>query len=152
MKAFHFRLDQAMRWRSTQIEVERARVSLASQLVRHIQGEIGNHEAALLAGSEQLSTGGSMGASLAPWAVFQDRARREIKALESKAAEAEKALAVQMQFLTEANRRLQLLENLKQAAQAQWKAEFSRELEAFAGETYLFRLQSKNGRARSSGG
>src|SRR3979490_2960399 len=103
MKAFHFRLEQAMRWRSTRVEIERARVAMASQLVRHIQRDIRQHRAALSTGSEQISRGGSMGASLAHWTAFQDRARREIKVLESKAAEAEKALAAQMQFLMEAN-------------------------------------------------
>jgi hypothetical protein len=152
MKAFQFRLEQAMRWRSAQVEVERARVAMASQLARRIQDEIGQYRSALVTGCGQVSAGGNTGASLAHWAAFQDRARREIKALESKAAEAEKAVAIQMQLLVEANRRLQLLENLKQTVRAQWEVDLSRELEAFAGETHLFRLQSKNGRARSSGG
>jgi flagellar biosynthesis chaperone FliJ len=150
MKAFHFRLDQALRWRSTQVEIERARVAMAAGVVRDIQGEIEQRRMALSTGCEQISRDGTLGASLAQWAAFQDRTRREIKALEGKAAEAEKALAAQMQLLTEANRKLQLLENLKQTAKAQWQAGFSRELEAFAGESYLFSLQSKNGRARSS--
>src|SRR5437764_13937598 len=99
MKAFHFRLEQAMRWRSTQVEVERARVAAASQLVKRIRDEIGQYRSAVQTGSGQLSAGGDTGASFAHWAAFQDRAGRIIKALEGKAAEAEKALAVQSQLV-----------------------------------------------------
>ena len=93
-----------------------------------------------------------MGDALVLWAAFAARSHRRIQALEADAAEAEKALLLQMALMVEANRKLRLLENLKQNAQLQWTAEFNRELESFAGESYLFRLQSKDRRARSSGG
>jgi hypothetical protein len=152
MKAFQFRLDQALRWRHTQAELEKARVSLAAQRVRQIQGEIRQREEELTRGAAQLATGNLTGSSLAAWAALTDRSHRQIKEMKGRAAEAEEALTAHLQTMVEANRRLQLLENLRQSARSQWECDLSRELEAFAGESYLFRLQSKNGRARSSGG
>jgi flagellar export protein FliJ len=152
VKAFGFRLDQARRWRTTQAEIEKSRFSVAAHAVRQIHCEIDRHHADLSQGSAQLAEGYPAGASFELWGAFTERSSRRIKELGLKAAEAEKALAAQREVMVEADRKLRLLENLKQKAQVEWRAEFNRELEAFAGEGYLFRLQSKKGRARSSGG
>jgi len=143
MKAFQFRLDQALRWRATQLDLEKSRVSLAAQRLQELRAEIEARRAELSDGAGQLSVSGGTGSSLVLWAGFAERARRQIKDLESRATQAEQALSAQLQVVTEANRKVQLLENLKQSEQNKWQAEFNRELEAFAGESYLFRLQSR---------
>ncbi|MES1262221.1 MAG: hypothetical protein ABUS49_10835 [Acidobacteriota bacterium] len=144
MRAFHFRLDQALRWRAGQLDLEKSRVSLAARLLQDLRLELDTCRRDMADGAGQLSANGGTGSSLALWAGFTDRSRRQIKDLETRAGQAEQALAAQMQLLVAANRQVRLLENLKQGQHGRWQAEFSRELEAFAGESYLFRLQSRN--------
>lgn len=152
MKAFQFRLEQTLRWRATQVEIEKSRVAAAAQSVTNLQRDLDSLRTELVAGSVQLAERGAAGDALSVWAAFENRTHRQVKEKESKVPEALKALSEQMNVLVQANRRLQLLENLRQKASKNWQADLNRELEAFAGEAYLVRLQSKNGRARSSGG
>jgi capsule polysaccharide export protein KpsE/RkpR len=144
MRAFHFRLDQALRWRAAQLDLEKSRVSLAAKLLQDLRSEIETRRRDLADGAGQLSAHGGTGSSLALWAGFTDRSRRQTNELEKRAVQAAQALSAQMQLLVEANRKARLLENLKQDERSQWHAEFNRELESFAGESYLFRLQSRN--------
>ena len=144
MKAFRFRLDQALRWRATQRDLEKSRVAVAAKVLNELRAEIETLRRSLTGGSLELSTAGTTGESLASWAAYTEHTVRRIKELETKALKAEQALAAQMSLLTEANRKVRLLENLRHSELDHWNAEFNRELEAFAAETYLFRLQSKN--------
>jgi hypothetical protein len=48
-----------------------------------------------------------------------------------------------MKQLIEANRGVRLLEKLRHSEQDRWRLAFGRELEAFAGEAFLHRLQSR---------
>ena len=105
--------------------------------------EIELRRAELSTGAGQLSGACVTGSSLNVWAAFAERSNRRIGGLERRAIAAEEALKDRMQVLAEANRKLKLLENLKLRARAQWQDDFNRELEAFAGEAYLVRLQSK---------
>jgi hypothetical protein len=151
VKAFHFRLDQALRWRATQVDIEKAKVAAAAGLLASIRSDLESRRASLNESARHLAAG-SNGAALEYWAAWRDRTGRQIKDLVVNLREAEGALAVQMKLLVEANQRQRLLENLKQTEHARWHVEFGRELEAFASEAFLGRLQSKSGRARSSGG
>ena len=148
MKAFRFRLDQALRWRATQVDLEKSRVAAAAQRLASLQAQAEAGRRELREIPPQLTTG----SELQSRAVWRDRLRRQILDLEKRAKEAEQALAAQMKLLVEADRDRLLLENLRETEQARWQSAFNRELEAFAGEAFLGRLQSKSGRARSSGG
>jgi hypothetical protein len=152
MKAFRFRLDQALRWRATQVDLEKSRLAAAALALRQIQDSVHHISAELAAGSRQISSGEQSGEAFTHWAAYTEHSRRQLSLLETKARESEKTLATQTKALADANRRLRLLENLKLGEQSQWQAGFNLELQTFADENYLFRLQSKNGRARSSGG
>ena len=144
MKAFHFRLDQALRWRATQRDLEKSRVSVAAKRLQDLREEIDRRREEITAGARQLPSSGATGALFAAWNGFTEQSRRRIRSLETSAAAAEQDLAIRLQALTEANRRVQLLENLRQTAHGNWKAEFNRELETAAGEFFLFRLQSRD--------
>ena len=148
MKAFRFRLDQAKRWRATQVDLEKSRVAIAAQRLAALQSDAEASRSELRGSAPHLTTG----AELQSLAVWRDRMRRRILDLEKQAKESQQALAEQMKLLVEANRKHLLLENLEQTEQARWQSAFTRELEAFASEAFLGRLQSKSGRARSSGG
>ena len=151
MKAFRFRLDQAKRWKATQVDLEKSRVALATQRLAALRSEAEARRKELRE-SVQYVVKGMTGSELESLAVWRDRMRRQIVDIEKQAGEFQQALAVQMKLLVEANRKHLLLENLEQTERARWQSAFNRELEAFASEAFLGRLQSKSGRARSSGG
>ena len=92
------------------------------------------------------------GAALDRTRVSGRASRARIRDCEAQALAAQRALALEMSRLVEANRKLRLLENLKGTDAGRWRREFDRELAAFADEAFLGRIQSENGRARSSGG
>ncbi|MGD1070124.1 MAG: hypothetical protein ABSB15_08275 [Bryobacteraceae bacterium] len=148
MKAFRFRLDQALRWRATQVDLEKSRAAVAATRLANLRARAEASRRELKESPPQLTTG----SELQSLAIRRDRMRRQILDIEKQAKEAEQALAERMKLLVEANRKHLLLENLRQTEQARWQSAFTRELEAFAGEAFLGRLQSKSGRARSSGG
>lgn len=150
MKAFRFRLDSALRWRATQNDLEKSRVAVAAKRVLDLRTAIETRHIDLQNGALQL-TPVSSGSALEHWSAFTGKIRRELGELGKALKRAEEALAVQTQALLEANRKLRLVENLKESAHIEWSEEFNRELEAFAAETFLGRLQSKK-RARSSSG
>jgi hypothetical protein len=150
MKAFHFRLDQALRWRATQLDLEKSRVAVAAQRLADLRNALAKFRADLSNSASQVGPV-SNGSTLELLSAYTEKTRRQIGELEKGAKRTEQDLTVQTQLMLAANRKLHLIENLKQAAQTHWRDEFARELEAFAGDTFLGRLQSKK-RARSSGG
>ena len=156
MKAFHFRLESALRWRATQNDLEKSRVAAAAKRVHDIRAAIEARRNSLKDGALQLVPVAS-GAALELWSAYTGKTQREIGELQKAAKKAEEALAIQTKTMLEANRKLRLVENLKNTARAEWQEEFNHELEAFAAETFLgrqaslHRLQSKK-RARSSSG
>ena len=152
MKAFQFRLDQALRWRATQADIEKAKVAAAAGRVSTLQTELEKRRNCLTAGAKDLIRTGVAGPELEGWAAYSKRARRDMVQIEKHLTEAERALGEQLRALVEANRRVRLIENLKHAEQARWTAELDREMEAFSGEAVLVRYNRESRRARSSGG
>ena len=142
MKAFAFRLEQALRWRGEQANLQKSRLSAAVGNAAKIHAALAARqaEAAHAAAAVKLSPDG---AALTAYAGFAARARSRIHDLEKRAREAEAALAAEMNRLVEANRKLRLLEKLKTNEQGRWRRAFDREIEAFAGEAFLHRLQSR---------
>ncbi len=136
MKAFTFRLEQAMRWRGTQVAAQQSRVAAAAAQRSAVD--------ALLTAARAEAAGGAAdvireptGYPLSSYAAFIERSRARIRQLEANLAAAEQALAVERDLLVAANRKLRLLENLKHDAQLRWRTEFDRELSAFADEAFL---------------
>jgi hypothetical protein len=149
VKAFQFRLDPALRWRSTQLRLERESVSLAAGRVAGLQaGLIAKHNE-LRSGSSELAAAGS--AAFGSWAAYVDRCRRQIRALEDQLREARKALVLQKQKMVEAHQKLRVLENLKRDDHADWARELGRETEAFAAEAFLAGLQRNRAHRDTSG-
>ncbi len=150
MKAFRFRLDSALRWRGAQNDIEKARVAVIAKRLADLRRALETRHKDLREASGQLGPV-SDGSALAILNEYSLRTRRQIVELEKVVAKAEVELAAQTKVMLEANRKLRLVENLKENAKTEWQQEFGRELEAFAGETFLGRLQSVK-RARSSSG
>ncbi|MGA2711765.1 MAG: hypothetical protein ABSG41_01560 [Bryobacteraceae bacterium] len=138
MKAFSFRLDQALRWRETQVRARKSHVAAAAGHVGAIQSLLDSTRAEAASGAEQIVREPT-GIALASYAGFIDKSRSRIRGLETNRAAAQRALALEMDRLADANRKLRLLENLKRTKQSLWHKEFDSELGAFADETFLYR-------------
>ena len=136
MKAFCFRLDQALRWRGTQVAAQQSRVATVAGQRAAVE--------ALLASAKAEAAGGAADLlrepanfPLSSYAAFVGRSRARIRQLEANLVAAEQAHARERDLLVAANRKLRLLENLRHDAQLRWRGEFDRELAAFADEAFL---------------
>lgn len=136
MKAFTFRLEQALRWRGTQLAAQQSRVAKAAAETSALKTLLASARAEAAGGAADIIRE-SDSAVLAGYPAFIDRARARILGLEQKLTAAERALAAEMDLLVAANRKLRLLENLRHDAQLGWRAEFDRELSRFADEVFL---------------
>jgi hypothetical protein len=150
MKAFTFRLEQALRWRGTQVAAQQSRVATAAAQRSAVEALLTSARAEAAGGAADIIdiNRGSAGFPMSSYAAFIDRSRSRIRQLESNLAAAERALAVERDLLVAANRKLRLLENLKHDAQARWHGEFDRELSAFADEAFLGASRAGASRAR----
>ena len=137
MKAFHFRLDPALRWRSAQLRVEQENLSRISGQVNAWQAELMARHAELRTSSAELAAAGSV--AFASWSAYVNRSSRQIRALEDRLREGRKAQTLQTRKMVEAHRKVRVLENLKQEARAGWERALNRETEEFAGEAFLAR-------------
>lgn len=156
MKAFVFRLERVMRWRATQVTLQQARASVASARLAAIEGALEARKVEVRACAGQIRQN-AMGTAFQSYGRFVAVAQRDIKDLDGRAVAARKAVALEMNLLNDANRKVQLLENLKEGRQNVWQKEFDREIAAFADEAFLYRANQsgynrENRRARSSGG
>jgi hypothetical protein len=151
MKAFQFRLDQALRWRATQADLAKAKVAAAAGQLSGLQCQLELRRTQLSGDARDLTTTAA-GLSLEAWPAYLKKVRREMTLIEKEIREAERKLGEQLSLLVEANRKVRLLENLKQSERTHWTAELDRELDKFSGEAFLVRYNRESSRARSSGG
>ncbi|HEX4134891.1 MAG TPA: hypothetical protein VHY84_09800 [Bryobacteraceae bacterium] len=142
MKAFTFRLEQALRWRETQVNLRKARVAVAAARLTEIEALREARKTEMLTAAAGI-VDGSTGAGLASYAGFREKARAAIRDAEARTVVAQRTLALEMSGLMEARRQLRLLEKLRHAAEIRWQQDFDRELSAFADEAFLSRMQSK---------
>ncbi len=141
MKAFQFRLEQALRWRRTQLDLEKAKAATAAAKIAAIRTEIESCRQARSTAAPHVNPQNS-GDALALWGAFAANNAKRIRDLQRSAQEAERALAAMMPKLVEANRAVKLLENLKETAHEQWREGFNKELEAAAADAHMFRLHA----------
>ena len=142
MKAFTFRLAQALRWREAQVQTSKSRVAAAAAHASGISATLDARRAEVASGAEQIVREPT-GIALAAYAGFLNKSRVQIRDLEKILATADRAFESEMQLLVDANRKLRLLENLERTEENHWRKEFDRELAAFADESFLCRQNPK---------
>jgi hypothetical protein len=142
MKSFTFRLEQALRWRETQVRLQKSRVAGAAGRLAEIAALLEARRSELANAATRI-VDAPTGDALASYGGFREKSRARIRDLEAQALIARRALTLEMNSLIEANQRSRLLENLRRTDQARWRREFDRELAAFADEAFLSRIQSK---------
>jgi capsule polysaccharide export protein KpsE/RkpR len=150
MKVFRFRLDQALRWRAAQFDLEKSRTAALAKRLSDLRSTEETLRKELSSSTFRIGPVAD-GFTLENFDAWTAKTRRQILELEAFSKKAEADLIRQTQIMLEANRRHRVIEKLKQGAQTQWNAEFLRELESFASDTFSGTLQSKK-RARSSSG
>ncbi len=137
MKAFRFPLDSALRWRRSQCDLERAavqrllqqRAQLAEAHAQSVAERTRSSEAILLQPSEFETLSG-----------FHARVDRAKAVLHSRQNELEPRIAAQVRRAMEAQRKVKLMERLKQRRVDQWTQSRNAEDEAFATEAWLSRM------------
>jgi flagellar export protein FliJ len=139
VKAFSFRLEQVLRWRDMQVDLQKARVAAASSHVSQLRSALDTRRTEVAMGAAQIVREPT-GVALASYAAFMEKSRARIRELEEQVAAAQRALTAEMDRLIEANRRLRLLEDLKRKGHGHWQREMDRELAAFADEAFLGRI------------
>jgi hypothetical protein len=139
MKAFSFRLEQVLRWREMQLNLQRARVAAAGGQVSQNQSLVEARKTDAAASAEQIRREPT-GVALTSYARRIEVSRAGIREAEEGLAAAQRALTMEMGRLLEGNRRLRLLEDLKEGGRREWRMEHERELGAFADEAFLGRV------------
>jgi flagellar export protein FliJ len=139
VKAFSFRLEQVLRWRDMQVGLQKARVGGAASHVSQLRSALDSRRVELATGAAQIVREPT-GVALASYAGFVEKSRVRIRELEEQVTAAQRALALEMDRLIEANRKLRLLEDLKRKGHGHWQREMDRELAAFADEAFLGRI------------
>jgi len=140
MKPFRFPLDRVLEWRREELETEQAALRALQAERERLQARRrmleGNLEAEQRALVASPSVDSQALEALESWKVW---VRGEFRRLEILAQELDGRIAVQRFKTLEAQRRVKLLERLREKAYRRWTAELNRELENFAAEAYLAR-------------
>ena len=140
MKAFSFRLDRVLQWRVTQITLQQTKTAAAAGRLAAVEAALESIHIEESQAREAVIAHSTTGAGLSSYAAFASFAQRRIKELQAHEAEARKALGIELTALKEANRKMQLLENLKETRHVRWEKDFERETAAIADEAFLSRL------------
>jgi hypothetical protein len=141
VKNFEFKLQQALRWRELQLDLQKARLAAATAARFRAEAEIAArreeaHREHILV--RHMETGAAFDA----YAGFRARTQQSIEILEKQAVAARKAEAGEMIRLREADRKAQLLERMRDTQLVQWRKDYEKETEAFAAEAFLWRPRS----------
>jgi len=137
MHRFRFRLGSVLGWRAVELELEEGRLEqLFTELRRRdaeaLALEVRGRESAHLIASKTLD-----GQQLAALSYHRHYLEREAARMAAERADCAKRIAAQQQRVVEAERKVRLLERLKERRLAEWNFEFNREMEALASETFL---------------
>ncbi len=138
MRAYQFRLQRALEWRRTQLDMEENRLRQAAAVLEAMALEAVKIE--LVKSRAEVSVRQSPAVDAGDlWALgaYRQRLLAELQALAQRRQDAEKKLADQRRKVLEAQRRVRLLENLDQRRRAEWSRQQDREIEALASESFL---------------
>ena len=144
MKAFEFPLQRILEYRRQQAGVEQTRLEALLRDAR----EVGEQIASLASQKTQVRDeirGGNLtaGHELAAVSRFEDFLGRNILQLQKRKTEIEVLSQKQRQAVLEAQRKVKLLERLRDRRMQDWTSACDRELEEVAAESHLARLMSE---------
>ena len=151
MAAFQFRLDRVLEWYRTQLQLEEGRLATCLAALNLVEERIARLQAERLSVERGLITGHSILASdLSSLGSYRLRARKEAAALEQDRILRERTLAGQRAAVQAAQRRVRLVEKLRDRRMSEYLYAEDRALENLAAEAYLSKWNSKAGKAGQS--
>jgi flagellar export protein FliJ len=140
MKKFDFRLERVRQWREKQISIEEARLerlfaesAAIHSRIAELEREQQRNEASVTRAT------GVEAVELEAIDAFRRHAKIQRRLLAEQQAGCARRIETQRAALMEARRKFELLNQLKQRKLHLWTAEFDRDLEAQAAESYLAR-------------
>ena len=146
MSSFRFRLERVLAWRETQLAIEEAdleRLRLEKAAIEQAIGDLAAREARetkALNRSRRLP-----GADVARIEGTRRWIAQDEKRLRLGIADCARAIEKRASAVTEARRKVRLIEKLRERRLAHWQAEENRQLEAMASESAIASWLRKNG-------
>ncbi|MGE5645107.1 MAG: hypothetical protein ACM336_04885 [Acidobacteriota bacterium] len=137
MQRFHFRLGSVLGWRALQLELERGKLETLLAGRKRIAQDLARLAEVREASEKLLASDAVEGQDLAALDAHRYALARAAARLRASEAECDRDIARQRANVLEAERRVRLLERLKERRLAEWQAAVDRELEALASETFL---------------
>jgi hypothetical protein len=138
MKKFEFRLDAALRWRNTQLQLERVKLQKLlgeeQRLKRNLQSLAEERQTALL----ELQTSQHLQSfDLRAISAYLAGADARTHLLREQIAKCAGPIQHQRQRLLEAERSVRLLEKVRENRYSEWKHAYDQEIELGAEESWL---------------
>ena len=141
MKQFEFRLQRVLELRSQQADIERTRLqSLANGRARLARDRGSLLQQQGRAATDLRNAQSVFGSDLGAVAAYDRYVQKRRLILDKQLAQIEQQITVQSAALREAERKVKLLEKLKERKLVEWTTERDKELEALAAESYLARF------------
>jgi flagellar export protein FliJ len=138
MARFRFHLDRVLEWYRKEFQIESSRLAVCVTLCHENQQRLERLRAELVATERAVIEQPSLTArDLAALTPYRLRVKQEEINLLTEGRKLEAALAVQRDKYQAADRRVRLMEKLRERRQAEHQAEESRQLEEAASESFL---------------
>ncbi len=138
MKKFEFRLENALRWRNTQLQLERAKLQKLLSEEQRLQGSLQRLLHEKQAAFSELQTAEFLQASqLRSLSVYRIGVDARAHLLREQIAKCAGLVQKQRGHLLEAERNVRLLEKLREDRYSDWKHAFEQEVQLGAEESWL---------------
>jgi flagellar export protein FliJ len=140
MRPFRFRLEKALEWRRLQLRQQEARFQQQAAALEALDRRCKELETASRHAEAGVREWDSLsGADLAALDGYRTGVQRLQRRLADQRREGSRELASRQQALLEAQRRVRVLERIKEQRLREWKASGDRELQELASESFLAR-------------
>lgn len=145
MKAFEFRLQRVADYRQQQLDLEKNRLqNLSGQMQRLDEERISLERQRSEAEHNVASRGENLtGEDVSALAGFQEYVARRAREMQQQKRELAAEIDQQRTVVVEAERRVKLLDRLKDRKLREWKASSDRELDELASDSHLARLAAQ---------
>ena len=138
MPNFQFRLSRVLDWYQTQCQLEETRLGQCLQALSQVQESIALLQAETVRIEREVIFGGSVsGHDLASLGLYRLRAKIQAAELDQERIRCEQAVHAQMAVVQAAQRRLRLVEKLRERRLAEHLYAENKALETLASEAYL---------------
>lgn len=137
MQRFQFRLASALGWRTLQLEVEENKLEALFAERRRTEEDLTRLSDERRDADRLLSSDTVEGQALAALDSHRYGLERAAGRVRAAAADCERRITAQRARVLEAERRVRLIERLKELRLAEWHSANNRELESLASETFL---------------